>query len=180
MNKTEFAKISAYLSAGIGKKISVESMDVWFDMLQDLPAEVVLMAVKKVLSSYEYATIPPVGMIRKAAAELMIPQFPLAIEAWNEAIKAVQYYGQYKAAEGLASLSQPVREIVEQFGWKELCVAEKPEIIRAQFTKAWETVVKREQDKSVLPGPVRELLESREVKQLPKGKEDKYKDLYAI
>jgi hypothetical protein len=181
VNKAEFAKIAAYLSAGIGKKMPSESMDVWYDLLQDLPAELVLMAVKKVLVTYEYATIPPVGVIRKAAAELATSSLPSGLEAWNEAINAIRYFGQYRMAEGLESLSPPVRETVELLGWRDMCLVDKTEVIRSQFLKAWDAVAKREMDRAGLPAPVQEWIKAREPKRLKlAGGDDKYKDIYAI
>lgn len=137
MTKAEFAKIAAYLSAGIGKKMPSETMDVWFDILQDFPAELILMAVKKALSSYEYATIPPVGVIYKAAAELVTASIPSPVEAWGEVQDQFRRTGSY----GAPVFSNPMihKAVSAMGGWVDLCRSEEPTgVIRAHFLRIYE------------------------------------------
>jgi hypothetical protein len=147
MTKAEFAKIAAYLSAGIGKKMPSETMDVWFDILQDLPAELALMAVKKALSTYEYATIPPIGVIYKSAVELVTASIPSASGAWAEVQDQIRLVGSY----GKPTFSDPLifKTVSAMGGWVDLCRSEEPVgVIRAQFLRIYEGLLESETERT--------------------------------
>jgi hypothetical protein len=169
MTRKEFLKIAAYLTAGCGKDISEVQADVYYDMLKDLPADVALAAVKKVIATLEYPVLPTVGAIRKAAAELNSPTLPSAAEAWGEVMQAVQKYGYYRKAEALAFLSPPVRQVVEWITWEEICTCEELDVIRGQFRRMYETLEAREKEQAALPEPLKRLANNA-VKRLPEVK----------
>lgn len=91
MMMVEFAKVMAYIAAASQKPVSPETVEVYFDLLGDLDAEVLRSAAKEVVLNHEYATFPTVAALRKAAIEIqsgksarLTPQTAWAM-AWRAA-----------------------------------------------------------------------------------------------
>jgi hypothetical protein len=148
----------AYLTAGLDKEISTATLDVYYDILQDLPCDVVMAAVKQVLAEQEISVMPTPGKIRQTALRLMQPEAPDWGVAWGMVAEAIRKYGYYRETEGLASLPEPVRTVARQIGWRELCACEEPEVVRGQFRRMYEAMqVRQQQDVRMLP-EVRQLV----------------------
>lgn len=130
--------------------------ELWAKALNDLPYETAEKALIKVLSTSKF--FPTVSEIRNAAAELTQPQRMTAMKAWSLITEAIRKYGIWRQAEGLASLPEDVRRMAEQFTWRELCLNENPDTLRAQFRMAWETQSKREDELKAVPGDIRQML----------------------
>jgi hypothetical protein len=90
----EFRPIFAYLQNGCGMREppTKEQAAVYFDLLQDLPAETVEAAAKTVLIDHIYPNLPPAGAIRKAALSLGNNRTDPA-EAWSLFLTAVRRFG---------------------------------------------------------------------------------------
>lgn len=129
----------------------------WEKSLSDIPYDVAEKAVIKVLSTSKF--FPTLAEIREAAADLTRPRTMDAMEAWGLINTAIRKYGSYRQKEGLQSLPDDVRRMAERFGWRELCLNENPDTLRAQFRMAWETQSKRENELKALPNDIREMLE---------------------
>ncbi|SMB97824.1 Loader and inhibitor of phage G40P [Thermanaeromonas toyohensis ToBE] len=131
------------------------TVELWYRLLQDLPYQVVEKALLKVLSEVRY--FPTVAEIRQAAAEIMQPETLSPGEAWALVLQAVKRYGSYREAEALAALPEDVARAVRYLGWREICLSEQPEVVRAQFMKVYEQVIGRQRESVVTPREVREL-----------------------
>lgn len=158
MNREEFAAILYYLAAGVGRDVSDAQLEVYFDLLGDLPADVLRRAAQRALLESQYPTLPPVGVLRRLAAEAMAPRQLAACEAWGLTLRAVEAFGYDQELRGLESLPPLVRRAAECLGWQTICASTEPEICRAQFAKAFEALAGREQRESLLPPSLREAL----------------------
>jgi hypothetical protein len=154
MTRAEFAAVMAYLAAGTGKTISDEGMEVYFDLLGDLPLEILQLAAKRALLEGQYPVFPPAGTLRKLAVEVMRPVMS-SIEAWGLLLKAIRRFGYEKEHKALASLPEPVAQVAERMGWQCLCDSDAPDVIRAQFCKAFDAQQARDQAMGLLPDRVR-------------------------
>jgi len=130
----------------------------WEKALADIPYEVAEKALIKVLSTSKF--FPTVSEIREAAVDLTRPRKMDAIEAWELIVQAVRKYGFYREEEALNSLPDDVAEMARRFTWRELCLNENPDTLRAQFRMAWETQSKRENELRALPQDIRETIYS--------------------
>jgi hypothetical protein len=130
--------------------------ELWYRMLADLPYEVAKAALLKVLATAKY--FPTVAEIREAAASIVLPGLPSPAEAWEMVGRVVRKYGYYREKEGLASLPPQVREAVRCIGWKEICLSEDIEVVRAQFFRVYEQYANRKREEAVIPSPVREII----------------------
>ena len=133
--------------------------EVWTMLLEDLPAQLVLVAVKKHCLTSRFP--PTIAEIREAATVTANPALQTtAAEAWGEVIQAIRRYGMYREEEALASFSEHTRTVVKTIGWKELCICEEPDVIRGQFRKAYETMATRRKETALLPAAFRQQIDS--------------------
>ncbi|HEX7065892.1 MAG TPA: replicative helicase loader/inhibitor [Bacillales bacterium] len=128
----------------------------WEKSLSDIPYDVAEKAMIKVLSTNKF--FPTVSEIREAATQLTQPRTMDAMEAWGLINKAIRKYGHYREGEALRSLPDDVAQMARQFTWRELCLNENPDTLRAQFRMAWETQSKRENEMKQLPEDIREFI----------------------
>jgi hypothetical protein len=59
----------------------------------------------------------------------------------------------------MASLPPDVADMVRRFSWRELCLSEQPDVLRAQWRMAWENKLKNDREFGVLPPDVKALAE---------------------
>jgi hypothetical protein len=129
----------------------------WEKALSDITYDVAEKALLKVLSTSKF--FPTIAEIREAATQLTQPQQLDAMEAWGLVVNAIRRYGFYREKEALDSLPEEIADLVKQFTWRELCLNENPDTIRAQFRMAWETRTKRKKELDALPQEVRVMIE---------------------
>ena len=161
MTPKEIKKLISWAAAafpGMQEKNLGPTAELWHKMLSDLPYEVAEKALVKVLSSAKF--FPTVAEIREAAVLLTRPMMPTHSEAWGLVRQAIWDYSAYREKDALEALPPVVSRVVKDIGWREICLSEEPDIIRAQFRKAYEVHCKREAEMSVLPAPLRELCEA--------------------
>ncbi len=149
MTKGETAKLLAVLAAAFPRfEVDDLKVQVWHEMLGDLDYDVANIAIKKIII---LNTFPPaIAEVRRATAELMNPDRVTKPEAWGEVIRAIRDYGYYREKEAMASMSPITAQVVRYLGWREICLSEEPEILRAHFLKMYEQVAAREQEKQLL------------------------------
>lgn len=157
MNQVEFAKIAAYLSAAIGKPMSQQQAEVYFDALKDLPVESVQLAARRAIQESQYPVIPLVGVLRKFAAEAAVGQVSNWSEEWETVVTAISRYGWYRKAEAMASLSPIAASIVRAIGWDVLCDIQTSErsVVAGQFRMAYEARTNRDSSHAALSEDVR-------------------------
>ena len=149
MTKGEVAKLLVVLAASYPKfEVDDLKVQVWYEMLGDLDYDVANIAIKKIIM---LNTFPPaIAEVRKAAIEISSPMGLTAAEAWGEVIRAIRDYGYYREKEAMASMSPITAQVVRYLGWREICLSEEPEILRAHFLKMYAQVAAREQIKQLL------------------------------
>jgi hypothetical protein len=129
----------------------------WEKALSDVPYDIAEAALIKVLSTSRF--FPTLADIREAIADITQPRTMDAMEAWGLIGEAIRKFGWYRQKEAMEFLPEDVREMVKQFTWWDLCMNEQPDILRAQFRKAWEIRSKRKDELRALPSEIRTLLE---------------------
>lgn len=158
MLREDFACFLAYLGSAVGKSIGGEQAEVYYDLLNDLPLAALQIAAKRALLESRYPTLPPIGTLRALALEAMKPARQSPEEAWETVRKALARYGYCREIEGLDSLPEDARRAAECLGWQTLCDSTEPEVCRAQFRKAYESLAERKQRVELLPTAMRETI----------------------
>lgn len=141
------------------------TLNLWKEMLSDMPFDVAKAAVIKVLSTARFW--PTVAEIREAATHLTQPHIMSSAEAWGLFERSNDRYGYYRPEEGMNMLNPLIRQTVRSMGgYRELCSSENVGVTRGQFMKIYEQLAAREKEMAVLPASVRELIDGT-VKLLP-------------
>ena len=172
MTKVEIVKLMAWAAANfphLQEKDLRPTAALWAKALEDVPYATAEAALLKVLSTSKF--FPTVADLRVAVVDITSPRLPSAAEAWFEVTQAIGRYGYYRQEEALASLSPPVARVVRMLGWRDICCSEEPEILRAQFRKAYETQAERDREMMMLPKKIREMIQlvSANMRKLPGG-----------
>jgi len=164
MNRREFAEVMAYLGLGIGRELSADAHQVYFDLLGDLPAPVLRLAAKRVLLEHRWANFPTVAELRAAATETARGEVKELSpgEAWALAWAAVgRIDPEVEGSEVRATKGLPpaVAESLRAMGVAALCYGDEPVgVVRGQFMKVYEAVAGRRRREALLPLAVRQEL----------------------
>ncbi len=162
MTRPDFANVMAYIAAALQKPVSAESVEVYFDLLHDLPLPVLQLAAKRVVLQHKWATFPSVAELREAAAETMagVVKDLSPAEAWALAWKAAcridpeQDGSVERACKGLPLL---VCEAMRSFGVNALVYGREPiGVVRGQWMKIYEQLQARTQRERLLPAALKE------------------------
>lgn len=165
MTRTEFVKCVAYLTAGSGKALPTESLEVYFDCLNDLDFGVMVLASKRVLMEHKYATFPTIAELREAAAETIHGQVKALspAEAWAIAWRVAantdpEVQGSYeRASKGVPEI---VLNAIRSFGLLDLCYGKEPVgVVRGQFLRIFEQLAARQKRTALLPPKLKHEIE---------------------
>lgn len=160
MNRKEIITLLAIATSNfpnLQQKEMQPTAVLWEKSLADIPYGIAEKALIKVLSTSKF--FPTIAEIREAATQLTQPRTMDAIEAWGLIVQAIRKYGFYNEGDAMRSLPEDVAAMAKHFTWRELCLNEKPDTLRAQFRMAWETKSKRTEEMKVLPTEIRSMIE---------------------
>lgn len=134
MNRTDTAQILAVLSAAFPHVgVSRETAEVYHDVLGDLDADACRAAVRELLMTAERWPAP--ATIRRRVAEHAGVLAPEPGAAWGEVTRQAAAVGLY----GDPVFSHPaVQAAVRAIGWRQLCLSENQDTLRAHFFRAYE------------------------------------------
>lgn len=113
----------------------------WFRTFGNEDADLFFQAVQRCLLSNRFE--PKLADVAEALFELKSDQVP-AIAAWEKLTRTIRSFGRYREDEGLAALPAPIRRVAQGLGWQEICNSEQPEVLRAQFERNYNALLKRE------------------------------------
>jgi hypothetical protein len=160
VKRAEFAGVMLYIAKGCGIPLSEQSAEVYFDLLGDLPIEVLWFAAKRAILENQYHVFPPVAMLRRlATAAMHDPDEIDGAEAWGIVRKLIVTKGYNRQADALAAMSPKVRAACEAIGWQRLCDSTEPESSRAQWVKTYDAIGVRVQRERLLPPAMRQMLQ---------------------
>lgn len=128
----------------MGKTATKEQVEVYFDLLNDIRADVLMEAARRAVMQHEFATIPPVATLRKIAAEIQGNVTGLSAMAALSGVRKLirEYGGAYADAEdmrkAMAKMPPQVAACVQAFGWMNLCESTNPDTLQAQWRMNWD------------------------------------------
>ena len=132
------------------------TVNVWHEMLRDLPGDVVSAATKRMCSTLKFP--PSIADIRENVAQAVreAQGMPTAGEAWAKIRKAASWYGYYRPEEARKALGEQIWRAVEMVGgWRELCEGETA-ILSAQFERRYNAMVQQDMNRVQIPASVNE------------------------
>ena len=165
MTKKETNQIITLLAGNyenIAKK-TIEQKEImvntYFECLKDLPFFAVLNATK--MSIIEMPYCPNIHDIRKRVINLQnLNQYPLVEEAWNEAYDMIRHCFDMSQEE-FDSHSPLVKRFfgtVSQVQYYGYCQNLNLDLLKHDFYKQYETMIKQEEELKILPEEYRKLL----------------------
>ena len=146
--------VSAYPNA----QVTVETIAVYDRLLSDIPPADLQAVVDQCIAECKF--IPTVAEIRERYHALTRSLGHLtASDAWGQVKREIRRIGSW----GTPKFDDPITaKVVANMGWLELCMSESPEgVDRAQFERAYNEILNRNEQVSKLLPQARELAETR-------------------
>lgn len=141
MNRSEFSKAIALLTAAVAKSMPDETVAAWYLLLQDLTAEQLERGIVETLRTHQFAGFPPVGTIRAnsiGAAGRVVNLETRAVVAWDRVLTAIRFQGGYRT---IAFDDPVIHATVRNLGgWVQLTDATSEDLsrfIQPRFVKTY-------------------------------------------
>ncbi|MDY0274777.1 MAG: hypothetical protein RBR42_04965 [Desulfomicrobium sp.] len=135
------AAILTALAGNFDRKLSAELLSMWLDLLEPYTHQEVALAVRMVINEYEYKTLPPFAVLKKALNRITgqgeQSKKEQAMEDWEHLLSEIQSVGSY----GQPNLSPEAARAVRMMGgWSTVCSWPRGVIDfkRADFLGLWE------------------------------------------
>ena len=140
--------IKIMVSAYPNTQITDATREAYVSMLRDLPLNILESAIQQSMAESEF--LPTIARIREKALALTRPEHVSPLEAWGVVKKTMEQVGFYRSP----TFDDPlIARAVDCIGWQTLCSSENEPADRAHFSRAYESLVRREeQDSRMLPG----------------------------
>lgn len=135
-----------------------QSIELWYRQLSDIPYEVASTALNKWVAANRWS--PTIADIREMATGIVSGEEADWGNGWQEATKAIRYYGYMQEGEALASLSEITRAVVQDLGYQKMCMSENEEADRANFRMLYERKAKKAKEDRILPDKLKGIIES--------------------
>lgn len=136
--------------------------------LGDLTAEQLKRGLLKLCRTREeiYPNTNIGAVIRKLALVDNL-QYPTSAEAWEMVRREMARVG---GSYGTPAVPiAPVQKAIETISWREICLSENPEAVRAHFFKVYDALVKRSQDLALENDVVNELAKRLDAGRIGRG-----------
>lgn len=165
MDKEQFATWCMALRTYFPREnilLNKEAMRLWYDSLRDIHYDVLSAALQKWVQTNKWS--PSIAEIREVAATVVNGETTPWSDAWETVQMAIRRYGYYSQKEAMESLDPLTRRCVENMGFVNLCMSERPDLDRANFRMIYETHQKREQERKQLALPLQKTIQALQLK----------------
>lgn len=161
-NKKTIAGLVMSLSAAFPNwKTNAYTVEVYFQDLQDIPDDELMIAAQACRSQAGRQFAPSTGELRGAVAELRraVVNLPSPMQAWGEVCRQIVENG---GDFGKPVWSNPlIEQVVNSMGWRNLRMSEDPTADRARFIQAFERLSERAQAQEMYVPAVRNYIEAK-------------------
>ena len=161
-NQIEIAQIVAVIAAAYPNfKVSPQTIDVYYQTLQDISADELQAAVMQSISEAGRQFAPSVGEIRGAVLDIRkrVVNVPSSFQAWQEVQKQIRDNG---GDFGRPVWSNPIVEAtVNALGWRNLRMSEDQTADRARFLQAYDQLCDRASKEEIALPQVRGYIETK-------------------
>ena len=165
MDRTETLKIMAVLQAVYpqfyAKKEKEEIdgiVDLWAEMFEDEPYQLVAMATKALIKTRTSTFPPGIGEINEKIRQISTPDEMTEMEAWSMVAKALRNSAYNSQAE-YDKLPPVVQRIVGSPGqlreWSQMDASEVGTVIASNFQRSYRARAKNEREYEALPASVK-------------------------
>lgn len=142
MNAHEFDTLLTMLRAAYPRfTMERPTMALYEQLLQDIPGDEAVRAVREIICTSESDFFPTVATIRRTVATMRVSAAPAETE-WEHVLRAIGSQGRYRIP---VFKSDITAQAVACIGWDTLCNSELIGVERAAFMKAYAAIANREQ-----------------------------------
>ena len=155
LDKTQFSKLLKGLKGAYTSPNSLpdkESIAVWYEMLKDIPYEVLSLSVQMHIATSQYP--PTIAEIRSGCADILTAELDHWTGAWSKVLDAVSKYGLTTGREAMEQFDEITAEAVRRVGYWAICNSENISVERANFRTAYEQLIEQKKQKVVIPQPL--------------------------
>lgn len=167
MQRQDIVKILSILKtayprfyANMSREDANETIDLWLEMFQDTSYQILAMAVKNLINSFQYP--PTIADVKNEVYKLCVQEEKTDVELWNELRSAIRN-GIYNSAEIFPTLSEELQIYLKNPAQlKELAMSSIDEIDTVQkgmFLKQMPIIKQREKEKAMMLPERREFIE---------------------
>lgn len=167
------------MALNYGKELPAELGKMWLRLLERHPADVVEAAILKVVTEYEYKTLPPFAVLNKALRQVtgeLEPEQAREVAAaaeWERVVDAARKCGRYNKPRFSETTERAIRLMG---GWDAICNMEtsKLEWKQKEFVEHWERFAEHADTMSLPASDILALAQgeaniAQQRAQLPKG-----------
>lgn len=143
-DKKKFAILMAMLGTAFGEKgISPDRIEIYWAHLNDIPVDTIAVAVKRIIKTRKFSSIPTIAEIREAALGRDEDIETAALLAWGQACRAVE---RGKDVAGDAVVDEAVR--VAFGGWAAFGQTDPEQAMadRAHFLRVFKGIARRRRE----------------------------------
>lgn len=140
MNKAKFGEKIAWLASAFPRaELNPATVQVYYDMLNDLPDEILQAAIVKVAAENRF--FPTISEIRKAAQSFIpeIARLPDKYTAWEQVMRTIK--SDWRGHDPLHPVIERAVKVLG--GWYGIATSETQAAERARFLEAYETFASR-------------------------------------
>lgn len=167
MTDVEFAKIALLMKEMYPKENlfpTDHSQETWFQMLKDLPYDVVSTGLVKWASTQRWS--PSIADLRRLSFEVSNPEIKTWDEAWETVMQAIRRYGYNRRIEALDTFDEITRKAVNRIGWIQICTSEEIGIERAAFRDIYKALSDKTKTDGQMATSVKKVIEATRNKRL--------------
>lgn len=161
MTTSEFAAVMGFLESACGKPLPPKALDVYFELLGDLPVDVLRLSAQRVALEHPWANFPSIAELRAAAAEIVrgLVKEVSPAESWELAWRAagrIDLEIDGSADRAMNGLPEIVQEAMRAYSIPSLVYGKDPVgVIRGQFLKIFEQLAARDRRIALLPAAMK-------------------------
>ena len=122
-------------------QLSSSAIEVYIRLLADIPGSVLEQSALDHISRSTF--FPSIAELRSAAFSIIEASHPIpnGYEAWSEVQAEIQRVGHCNQPQ----FDNPITsKVIEQLGWRTLCLSDNPVADRAHFVQAYQALAERE------------------------------------
>lgn len=160
-SRREFAAIMSFLSVALGVTVDAARQETYYVMLGDIDPSTLMRAVREIVATRPYPTLPTIGEIRKRAQmiRLKVAEAPHPVEAWSTVLALVRKFhlDHDKFETILAAVDSPhLREFLRRFGRANLftlAYSDDGEWERSRFERAYAAFLEHQSESGAIALP---------------------------
>ena len=132
------------------------AIELWWTELGDFSYGLLSAALRKWVNTERYP--PSIAELREICSEIVHGKPMDWGEAWASVVSAIGRYGMYQEEKAISSLQPIVQQVVSRIGWRDICMSENPDTLRAQFRQVFQICQQREIEARQLPPALKETI----------------------